>query len=414
VPDDERDAVQDPWPVWPDGFAVSAQDVRALLVLSALRGPTPRKLLELGIRYGTAASTLARFREGTAGSENDQVFARTLDPDAILRASQACGARFVPWNAPEYPAQLRSIHDPPASLFVVGSSPPDPTRAVAVVGARRSTDLGRELAREVGRALGFAGVTVVSGAARGIDAAAHEGALSANAPTLAVMGCGLDVAYPPGSRDLLSRIRERGGTVMSEYPPGVPPDPWNFPARNRIVAGLCSATVVVEGAQGSGSMITAEHAMEFGRDVFAIPGHVNNPLAFVPLQLIRDGATMIRGAQDLLEDLGLELAAEQVVARAELSEAERGVLERLVGPTLPDRVAAEVGTDVPDVVRVLMHLELRGFVRSVGGRYESTLKARSPQAGSRSSLSARGTPAAETSRTGTPARSNRLATIEDR
>ena len=152
MPDDERYAVQDPWPVWPDGFAASVQDVRALLVLCALRGPTPRKLIELAARCGTAASTLARFREGMVGSENDQAFARTLDPEAILRATQACGARFVPWDAPEYPAQLRSIHDPPAALFVVGAPPPDLTRAVAVVGAcDPPTSVGSSPARWAGR-----------------------------------------------------------------------------------------------------------------------------------------------------------------------------------------------------------------------------------------------------------------------
>jgi DNA processing protein len=227
------------------------------------------------------------------------------------------------------------------------------------------------------------------------------------------LGCGLDVVYPPGSRDLLGRIRATGGAVVSEYPPGVPPDPWNFPARNRIVAGLCSATVVVEGAEGSGSMITAEHALEFGRDVFAVPGSTTSPLATVPHRLIREGATMIRGAEDLLEDLGLELLQEDVARRVDLSEAERAVLGRLAGPTLPDRVASELGTTVPEVVGVLMRLELRGFVRSVGGRYESTLKGR-PQPEARSSRSARGTPAGETRRTGTPARSSRLAAIEER
>ena len=410
---DEVTVAEDPWPVWPDGFAATPEDVRALLVLSSLRGITPRRMLEVAVDRGTAAGTLALIHAGKAGSENDRAFARTLDAQEILAASEATGARFVVWGAPEYPEQLRAIHDPPAALFVLGAAMPDPTHAVAVVGARRCSDLGREIAREVGRTLGLAGVTVVSGAARGIDAAAHEGALSADAPTVAVLGCGLDVVYPPGSRDLLGRIRATGGAVVSEYPPGVPPDPWNFPARNRIVAGLCSATVVVEGAEGSGSMITAEHALEFGRDVFAVPGSTTSPLATVPHRLIREGATMIRGAEDLLEDLGLELLQEDVARRVDLSEAERAVLGRLAEPTLPDRVASELGTTVPEVVGVLMRLELRGFVRSVGGRYESTLKGR-PQPEARSSRSARGTPAGETRRTGTPARSSRLAAIEER
>jgi DNA processing protein len=251
---------------------------------------------------------------------------------------------------------------------------PDPTRAVAVVGARRCTELGRELATAIGRALAFAGVVVVSGAARGIDAAAHEGALGAGGTTLAVMGCGIDIVYPPGSRGLIGRIGATG-TVVSEYPPGTPPVQRNFPARNRIVAGLCKATVVIEGAQGSGSMISAEHAMEFGRDVYAVPGAVTNPLAAVPLQLIRDGATMIRSAEDLMDDLGLELVAEEVVPRLEISEDERRALAELTGPTLPDRVAAALRVTIPQAVSLLMRLELRGLVRSVGGRYESTLRA---------------------------------------
>lgn len=282
-----------------------------------------------------------------------------------------------------------------------------------MVGARRCSELGREVARDIGRALGLAGTWVVSGAARGIDAASHEGALSANAPTAAVLGCGLDVVYPPGSRGLIDRIVAGRGSVASEYPPGVPPDPRNFPARNRIVAGLCGSTVVVEGADGSGSMITAEHALEFGRDVYAVPGAVVNPLAAVPLRLIREGARMIRGGEDLLDDLGLRLEQEEVAERVALSEAERAVLDRLIGPTLPDRLASELDASVAEVVGVLMHLELRGFVRSLGGRYESTLKAR-PQPDARSRRMARGTPAGETSRTGIFARSNRLAAIEER
>jgi DNA processing protein len=402
-----------PWPVWPDGFASSREDRRALLVLSALRGTTPRGMIELAIRTGSAAASLAEIREGRAGSPNDQAFARALDADAIAAARDASGARFVTWGSAEYPSQLEHVHDPPAALYVIGRRPPDVTTSVAIVGARRCTTLGRETSHAIGRALGLAGVTVVSGAARGIDAAAHEGCLSADGPTLAVLGSGLDVAYPSASRGVLARIRAVG-TLVSEYAPGTPPSQRTFPARNRIVAGMCAATVVVEGAAGSGSMITAEHAMEFGRDVFAVPGPVTGSLSCVPLQLIRDGATMIRGPEDLLADLGFELVQEEITERVDLGEDERRVLDRIVEPTLPDRLASALGTGVPEVVGVLMRLELRGFVRNVGGRYESTLKARGTQPDRASRRSARGTPLREMSRTGTPARSRRLAAIEDR
>ncbi|HEX6230212.1 MAG TPA: DNA-processing protein DprA [Actinomycetota bacterium] len=363
-------------PRWPDGFVGGEEDRRALLVLSALQGITPRRLIEVAAVAGSAAATLAEVREGRAGSANDQRFARSIDPDRIAAAASACGARVVTWGSPEYPSALAHVHDPPSLLYVVGGGLPDPTRAVAVVGSRRCTGLGREIARSIGRGLSLAGLTVVSGAARGIDSAAHEGALDGAREggdgTVAVLGCGIDVGYP--SRRLLERICG-DGALVSEFAPGTPPEPHRFPARNRIVAGLAGATVVVEGAEGSGSMITAEHAMEFGRDVFAVPGAVNNPLSSVPLQLIRDGATMIRGVEDLLLDLGAGLAPAPVEERADLSAAERAVLRELAGPTLPERVAGALGMRVPEVVAVLMGLELRGLVRSVGGRFESTLEA---------------------------------------
>ncbi|HSJ51693.1 MAG TPA: DNA-processing protein DprA [Actinomycetota bacterium] len=357
---------------WPDEFARSREDLHAALVLSALLGITPRRLLELAVQHGTASVVLAEIREGRAGSEGDREHARTLDPVGIAAAAHGCGARLVAWGSPQYPEQLRHLPDPPAILYVIGRALPDRPSAVAVVGSRSCSELGRELGREIGRALGSAGVTVVSGAARGIDAAAHEGALDGGGTTLAVLGCGVDVEYPRRGRALLDRIRAHG-TLVSELAPGTPPVPRNFPARNRIVAGLCGATVVVEGAGGSGSMITAEHAMEFGRDVYAVPGPVTSALSEVPLRLLRDGATLIRGPEDLLEDLGLERGQAPLPGLGELTPDERRALERLTGPTLPDRLAAELGTGVAETVGVLMRLELRGLVRVAGGRYEPTL-----------------------------------------
>ncbi len=357
---------------WPGGYADGRDELQALLVLSGLPGITPAQLMEVAARVGPASAVLAEIRAGRAGGPSDRRTARALDPDYIRAAATAAGARLVAWGSAEYPPQLEHVPDPPALLYVSGGELPDPTRAVAVVGARGCSPLGRETAREIGRGLGLAGVTVVSGAARGIDAAAHAGTLDAGGRTLAVLGCGIDVPYPSGP--LLDRIRA-SGALVSEFAPGTPPEARRFPARNRIVAGLAGAAVVVEGAEQSGSMITAEHAMEFGRDVFAVPGAVNNPLACVPLQLIRDGARMIRGMEDLLHDLGLAVRAETAAERADLAAREREVLRHLEGPTLPERVAGAIGTSTPEAVAILMGLELRGFVRSLGGRYECTLKA---------------------------------------
>jgi DNA processing protein len=343
-----------------------------VIVLSALRALAPRQLLPVANEVGTASSCLSLVRRGKLGSENDRAYARELDAGTLGAGIEACGARLVTCDDAEYPPALRTIHDPPMAIFVRGGELPSVTEAVAIVGARTCSDLGRELARETARGLGAAGVWVVSGAARGIDSAAHEGALDADGRTLAVLGCGIDVGYPRVSRRLLERIAERG-TIVSEYAPGAPPEPFRFPARNRIVAGLCAATVVVEGAEGSGSGITGDHALEFGREVFALPGAVNNPLSYVPLRLIRDGATMIRGADDLLEDLRID--ADVVASRAELTLAEEAALDLLVGPTLPEHVGRGLGLSVSQVVALLMDLEMRGLVRSVGGRFEPTLRA---------------------------------------
>ncbi|MBI2238034.1 MAG: DNA-protecting protein DprA, partial [Actinobacteria bacterium] len=216
---------------------------------------------------------------------------------------------------------------------------------------------------------------VVSGAARGIDAASHEGALGVGGTTIAVLGCGIDIAYPSGSRSLIACIA-RAGAVVSEYPPGVPAEPFRFPARNRIVAALGSALVVVEGAAGSGSLISADHALDIGRTVYAVPGAVNNPLAQVPLALIREGAVPIRGVDDLLWDLKLSSVLPGSGApRADVSLAEEIVLSLLTGPVLPEKVAREMGLSVPEVIPLLMGLEMKGLVRSVGGRFEQRLRA---------------------------------------
>ena len=281
---------------------------------------------------------------------------------------------YVALGTPAYPGQLLDLHDPPTGLFLRGRPLPTSDRIVAVVGARHCSPLGREIARDLGRSLGHAGWSVVSGAARGIDAASHEGALDAGAHTVAVLGSGIDVAYPPASAGLIERIAATG-TVVSEYPPGVPARPFRFPARNRIVAGLARAVVVVEGEEGSGSLISAEHALDLGRDVMAVPGAVTNPLAAVPNQLIRDGAALVRGAVDILAELGVEVAAESGdhLATA-LTDRERRALDAIVDRTLPETIALALALPVAEVLPALLGLELKGLVRSVGGRYERRLQ----------------------------------------
>jgi DNA processing protein len=362
---------------YPDGFAEGDANRAAVAAILALSSVTPRKLLALADRHRTARAVLAAIRRGHGSSESDGDRARALDGAAIVGAAHASGARFVVTGDREYPARLRHLADPPAGVFVRGGDLRARADCVAVVGARNASPDGCETAEEIGRGLGGAGVCVVSGAARGIDTSAHRGALAAAGATIAVLGSGIDVAYPRANASLLDRIAA-AGAVVSEYPPGTRAEPFRFPARNRIVAALSRAVVVVEGAAGSGSMITADHAIDLGLEVYAVPGPVTSELSHVPLKLIRDGALMIRGADDLLGDLGIALPAadaptQEWVAAVEalpgLTGDQRAVLVHLLAPSTPELLAERARIELPRVMSALTVLEMRGLVRARGGRY---------------------------------------------
>ncbi|HEX2088473.1 MAG TPA: DNA-processing protein DprA [Actinomycetota bacterium] len=362
---------------WPEEFASSQKDRQALLVLLSLPSLTARRLLEMAEHLPTACACLAAIRDGAEGSEGDGERARKLTADEVAARLEAIGGRLVAVHDSEYPTSLLDLYDPPPGVFVRGRRLDPEAVAVAVVGARSCSPSGREVSTAIGRALGEAGACVVSGGARGIDAAAHRGALDADGRTVCVLGSGLDVVYPPRHENLLSEIAERG-TLLTEYGPGIPAEPFRFPARNRLVAALARATVVVEGAAGSGSMITVNHALELGRDVFAVPGSVSAALAAVPLELIRDGATPIRGPDDLLADLGLVSAPSMLEMNpdgapeisSKFSDAERRVWHALKATSAPDQLAPATGMPLSRVVAALTSLELNGMVRAIGGRYE--------------------------------------------
>jgi DNA processing protein len=346
-------------------------------VLLSLASLTPRRLLELAAREGTAAACLAAVLRGRAGSEADRAFASTIRPEDVDARLQAADGRLVRIHDPEYPRQLLDLFDPPAGLFVRGRALDASRAPVAIVGARNCSPSGADTAAMLGRALAVHGATVVSGGARGIDGAAHRGSADAGGMTVAVLGCGIDVAYPSQNRRLFDSILENG-SIVSEYPPGTPAEPFRFPARNRIVAALSGAVVVVEGATGSGSMITAEQALDLGRDVFAVPGAINSELAQVPLALLREGATLIRSADDLVSDLGLTpIVPASVgppignpVAGLPLAGGESAVWEALSAPAAADHLARVSGLGLHEVVSALVGLELRGLVRQTAGRYE--------------------------------------------
>jgi len=209
--------------------------------------------------------------------------------------------RAIPRISEAYPASLHEIFDPPATLYVRGDADLSAERMFAIVGTRRATRDGKRAAREFARTLAGEGVSVVSGLARGVDTAAHEGALEGGAPTIAVLGSGADVIYPPENELLAERILDAGGAVVSEYVPGAEPSKGNFPQRNRIISGLCAGVLLVEGAENSGAMITVNLATEQGRDVFAVPGSIYSPLSAAPNRLIQLGAPPALSGWDILE-----------------------------------------------------------------------------------------------------------------
>jgi len=265
-----------------------------------------------------------------------------------------------------YPSRLRTIYDPPSPLYVRGEIAPAEAPAVAIVGARRPTLYGSTVAHQLACDLAAAGVTVVSGLARGIDAAAHRGALDAGGRTIAVLGCGPDVVYPPEHRSLMDEIIGHGA-VVSEFAPGTPPRPAQFPQRNRIISGLSLGVVVVEGREDSGALITADAALEQGREVFAVPGRISDPTSRAPNRLLQQGARLVAGADDVLDELRLPPRG-RAAREAALDGIEAVVFERLdLTPQHLDRLALECGLPVAAISRALVLLECRGLVAALPG-----------------------------------------------
>ena len=273
-----------------------------------------------------------------------------------------------------YPVLLARIPDPPATLWLRGDAEPSVLGglAVAVVGARACSGYGRSVARTISSGLADAGAVVVSGLARGIDGEAHRGALAAGGTTVAVLGCGVDRDYPAAHAELARAIVAAGGLVISEYEPGVEPAPWRFPARNRIIAGLATATVIVEARERSGALITADFALEDGREVLAVPGEITSALSRGTNGLLRQGATPATGVADVLEAVGLEPRAGP--AAVPDNPACAAVLEALGdGAGTADELARATGLAASAIGTALTLLELAGRVAVEEGVVRSTI-----------------------------------------
>lgn len=372
----------------------NVNDKDAWLRLATTPGIGTALAARLSTHFGSAASALAAGEQGwrKVGIPEPARRALACHPSEAVNRTRAWleqdNHHFLTIQTPAYPATLAELDPPPPWLYGVGDTELLNYPAIAIVGSRNPSPAGREAAREFGMALARAGLVVVSGLARGIDAAAHEGALEANGLTIAVTGTGLDRVYPAANKKLAQRIAERG-LIISEFGLGTQPARGNFPRRNRIIAGLSVATLVVEAARSSGSLITARMASSAGREVFAMPGSIHNPLARGCHQLIREGAKLIETTDHILEEIAPSIGGylhtldnnaatsepETAPANTDRMDSQSSTLLAALGhdPARVDDLVTRTGWSADAVSSTLLILELEGHIKaSAGGTYTRT------------------------------------------
>lgn len=351
------------------------------IALHKAPGIGPKRFYRLLAAFGTARAAWEAEPDALAKVLGRKVaaglvaFRRTCSPPAEGERVYKAGCRVLLARDPTYPALLRQTSDPPPVLYYKGEFQPSDRLAVAIVGSRRATPRGLNTARELAAELAAQGVTVVSGLARGIDSAAHRGALQVEGGrTIAVLGSGLDRVYPPENAGLMQAIAERA-VVCSEFPLGTPPYAANFPARNRVISGLSLAVTVVEATADSGSLITADFALEQGRDVFAVPGPIEREGSRGPHGLIKQGALLVEGAEDILAALNLPLMAVGGSVAAStgpdlaLSPTERKIWDLLAaGETHIDDLVRASGLPVATVNAALVMMEMKAVVSQVAAK----------------------------------------------
>ena len=324
---------------------------------------------ELRLAWVAEPGELARAGLDAKAIEALLVYRSKLDLDAELRRVEESGVDLVTWEDSRYPERLRQVYGAPFLLYVRGDLQPRDDLAVAVVGTRRVTAYGRQVTERIVRDLAANGVTIVSGLARGVDTCAHRAALEAGGRTIAVLGSGADVVYPPENGRLAGQIAGCGA-IISEFPLGTKPDAANFPVRNRIISGLARGTLVVEAGLTSGALITARFAVEQNREVFAVPGSIFSPSSEGANRLIQQGAKLVLSAQDVLDELSLESIGRQLEMRELLpvDEVEKVILGHLSDePRHVDEICRGAGLSISVVSSTLTMLELKGHARHVGG-----------------------------------------------
>jgi DNA processing protein len=359
------------------------------LAMTLTRGLASRLCSRLLRRFespeGIFRATLTQLEACNLPAETAQAivkkesFKRAEKELAAIRNIANC--TLLNWSDPEYPQNLLQIYDPPVLLYVRGNPQILNHPCISIVGTRRPTLYGTQMAERLGRDLAARGLVILSGMARGIDAIGHQGALAASGLVIGVLGTGIDVCYPKENKKLFEKVLDRGA-ILSEFPLHTHPAPENFPIRNRIVAGMPLGVVVVEGAEHSGSLITARLAMEFGREVFGVPGNVTQPVSFAPNQLIKQGAKLVTNAEDVIEELPTPVRAallqaerpqamqRNLLAAEALNDSEKTIflLLNVDNPTPIDDIVERSGLHSSEVLATLFNLEMKSIVRQWPGK----------------------------------------------
>jgi DNA processing protein len=359
----------------------STQACIALNMLPTVGPVRLRKLLEIfeePQRVLAATRSELRAAEGIGNEVADQIanWESIVDLAAELDRIREFDATVITQESPSYPKSLREIHAPPIVLYVWGELQERDHHAIGIIGARRTTHYGTESAKKLAYQLAYAGLTVISGLARGIDTAAHQGALAAKGRTIAVIGSGLSKLYPPENRGLAEKIRGGSGAIVSEFSMEIEPDRQTFPMRNRIIAGWSHGVLVVEAGLNSGALITASQALEQGRSVYAVPGHINAPSALGSNRLIQQGAKLVIDAGDILDDLQILLPetkpSPEAAARTlpALSDEELRVYDAIESTeTAIDDISRKCLLPSATVSSALLRLELKRLVKQLPGKY---------------------------------------------
>lgn len=357
-------------------------ELEYLLALHSVEGFGPLRLKKLFDHFGSfeniwsaKISNFNQFKFPEKLIESFKLAKKNLDPEKYFLRLQKIGIKVMTIFDSNYPVLLSEIHDPPLIIYFRGEiSGEILDKCFAVVGTRKPTGYGRIVTEKLTRELAGAGLTIVSGLARGVDTIAHKAAIEANCKTLAVLGGGLSQIFPAENLGLAEKIAESFGAVLTEFPPSYPHLPGNFPARNRIISGLSKGVLVTEAAEDSGSLITARLALEQGREVFAVPGPITSSMSEGTAALLKDGAKLVSSTQDILNELGVKPKPQIDLSSVNLTDEETEILELIKDESRHvDEIARELKKKISDVSSILLKMEIMGIVKNLGaGNYQKS------------------------------------------